>query len=166
MIRRLLSLPIKGEHTPILAVDVLHEDGRVFFVADADIDADGSGGNPDHDPYFQPDTTYHHNGAALDAYVVPFIVVPKSVVNAVAPVVLGCKARATNTLTGRSADCIVGDIGPSFKLGELSPEAASRIGLHSSPINGGTDDYNGVLYEIFPGETVTIDGVFYSLQPS
>ena len=32
----------------------------VTFTADADIDCDGSGSNPHHDPCFQPDTALHY----------------------------------------------------------------------------------------------------------
>ncbi len=166
MKRRLLSLPIKGEHTPILAVDVISEDGCESFIADCDIDCDGSGGNPDGDPYFQPDTSYHYRGKALNAYKVPFIVVPESIVRAVPGIVLGCRARLTYLKTTISTDCIVGDIGPSFKLGEASPAAAHRVGMPSSPIDGGDDDYNSCLFEIWPGQTTVIDGVAYPLQPS
>lgn len=164
--KRLLSLPIKGENTPILAVDVLMDGERVFFIADCDIDADGSGGNPENDPWFQPDTTYHYRGKALNAYKVPFIVVPPSIVKAVGPVVLGCRALMTYLKTGLSTECIVGDIGPSKKLGEASPQAALRVGMPASPIFGGEDDYSAVVYEIWPGESTTIDGIHYPLQPS
>lgn len=166
MITRLLSLPIQGEHAPILAVDVLRQDGELFFVADADIDCDGSGGNPENDPWFQPDTTYHYQGKALNAYEVPFIVVPKSIIRAVPGIVLGCKARITYIKTGLSTDCIVGDIGPSKKLGECSPCAAARVNMNASAINGGEDSYDGVLYQLWPGQAATIDGISYPLQPS
>ncbi len=165
MITRLLSLPIQGEHTPILAVDVLQEDGRLFFIADADIDNDGSGGNPEGDPYHQDDTTYHYQGKALNAYEVPFIVVPSSIIKAVPGIVLGCKARMTYIKTGLSTDCIVGDVGPSKKLGECSPCAASRVHMNASAISGGEDSYNGVCYDLWPGQQVTIDGITYPLQP-
>ncbi len=166
MIRRLLSLPIRGEHTPILAVDVLTDDsGCVYFIADGDIDCDGSGGNPENDPYFQPDTTYHHNGVALDAYKVRFGVVPASIIKAVKGIVLGCKMKVTNLVNGKSAWGIVGDIGPSFKLGEISPAFANALGIPASPNTGGVDDYNALLYELWPGEAIQLDGVKYGLQP-
>lgn len=100
MIHRLLNLPIKGENTSVLAVDVLKDGPKIFFVADCDVDADGSGGNPYHDPYFQPDTSYHLNGKALNPHKVPFIVVPSSIIKAVKPVVLGCRAKMTYLKTG------------------------------------------------------------------
>jgi len=49
----------------------------VRFIADADIDADGSGSSHG-DPYFQNDTTLHYNGMALNSDVDKFIVVPPS----------------------------------------------------------------------------------------
>jgi hypothetical protein len=170
MIRRLESLPIKGEHVPLLSVDVLEEDGRIFFIADADIDADGVGDdgfphNPDHDPYYQTDTTYHFQGRAINPYRVPGIVVPPSIARLVKPIVLGCKARLTYRRTGLSCLCIVHDLGPTFKLGECTPEAAKRVGIPPSPVNGGEDSYDEVIYEIWPGETVVIDNVAYPLQP-
>lgn len=166
MIRRLLSLPISGENTSILAVDVLEEDGRDFFIADCDIDADGSGGNPYNDPYFQPDTAYHYQGKALNPYKVPFIVLPSSLVKAVAPVVMGCRARLTYLKTGKSSEGIVGDIGPTKKLGECSCIMAELVGMSGHPNHGGSSNYNDVLYEWWPGEQATINGITYPLQPS
>lgn len=166
MMRRLKSLPIQQDGTPILAVDVLEEFGKCFFIADCDVDCDGSGGNPYNDPYFQPDTSYHLHGIALNPYEVPFIVLPSSLIAAVAPIVLGCKARMTYLRNGRSVECIVGDVGPSKKLGEASCHACSTVGMNPSPISGGEDDYNAVLFEWWPGVQTTIDGITYPLQPS
>ncbi len=47
-------------------------DGRCWMTADADIDADGvdANGQPNNvynDPYYQPDTSLHNNGQALNA---------------------------------------------------------------------------------------------------
>lgn len=166
MIRRLKSLPISGENTTILAVDVLEEDGRDFFIADCDIDADGSGGNPYNDPYFQPDTAYHYKGEALNPYEVPFIVLPSSLIKAVRPVVLGCRSRLTYLPTGKSVEGIVGDIGPTKKLGECSVYMALMAGMSGNPNHGGTSNYNDVLYEWWPGEQATINGITYPLQSS
>lgn len=145
---------------------LLHGDGHCSMLADADIDCDGSGGNPDNDPYFQPGTTYHYQGKALNAYKVPFIVLPPSLIKGVAPVVLGCKARVLYRETGLIAYGIVGDVGPRTKVGELSVQMARRIGMPSNPNTGGTDDFRLCLYEWWPGQTVSIDGITYPLQPS
>ncbi len=166
MTHRLLNLPVSdggNVHAPDIFGD---PDGSYWFIAKFAVDCDGSGGNPDHDPYFQPDTSYHHNGKALNAYEVPFIVLPKSVINAVKPIVLGCKASATLISAGVEVDAIVGDVGPTHKLGEGSPFLAFSIGLDPNPNYGGTDDYNAVLFRFWPGQQVTIDGITYQLQPS
>lgn len=143
-----------------------HEDGHVSFLADADIDCDGSGGNPDNDPYFQPDTTLHRNGRALNAYAESFIVVPPSIIKGVVPVVLGCKARVLYRKTGIYRDAVVGDVGPRTKIGELSVALAKRLGIPHNPNYGGESDFRLVLYEIWPGIPATVDGLDYQLQPS
>jgi hypothetical protein len=165
--RRLLSLPISGEGTSILAVDVIIEpgDSSFAFIADCDIDADGSGGNPYNDPYFQPDTSYHYKGEALNPYVVPFGVLPSSVIKAVKPVVLGCYMEAHYYKTGITVAGIVGDVGPTKKLGEVSCRMAELLGMNPHPNHGGEDSYNGVLYRVWPGRVATIDGITYPLQP-
>lgn len=137
----------------------------IHFTADADIDCDGSGGNPWGDPYFQPDTSLHVDGHALNAEKVPFIVVPPAIIAAVKPVVLGSWARVTYYRTGRQCLAVVGDIGPRSKIGEISVECARRLGMNPSPIDGGEDDFTQVLYEIEPGRPAVIDGITYPLQP-
>ncbi len=173
-LKRLLSLPIKGENASLLSVDVLLDteaNEHELFIADFDVDCDGVDDdgnpyNPDGDPYYQPDTSLHHNGQALNAYKVEFIVVPMAVVNACKGIVLGCQARATNTKTGQSVWAVVGDTGPKNKLGEGSPACASAIGIDPNPNNGGEDSYDAVLYELWPGTPALVNGVLYTLQPS
>ena len=190
-------------------------DGRVFFTADADIDADGANGQnggppaykigntgtdflanggmamkngkvicaqsfardivilgPDKEPRVFPGgiiaskTWYRHPGKAKDdpaAYVdsetVPYIVVNSLIVNKTVGVVRGCKARIT--FKGKSVDCVVADLGPSKKVGELSIAAARAVGLPSSPRHGGTEKAE-VLYELWPGQATT----GFVLQPA
>ncbi len=151
----------------IIAPDIFADpDGSYWFIAKYAVDCDGSGGNPDNDPYFQDDTSYHYNGKALNAYEVPFIVLPPDIISAVTPIVLGSKASATLVSTGVSMIALVGDIGPKHKLGEGSPFLASGIGLNPNPNYGGTSDYNAVLWRFWPGKQVTIAGVTYPLQAS
>jgi hypothetical protein len=140
------------------------ESGLVAFIGDMDIDCDGSGGNPDHDPYFQPDTTLHFKGKALNAYQVPFIVIPPVIAKRTREMVLGARACVTDLRTGRSTVAVVGDIGPSRKIGEASVECARRLGLPSNPNHGGVDIFT-IGYEITPGVGAEIDGVLYDLQP-
>lgn len=143
-------------------------DGRVWFVADFDNDADG-GSNPDHDPDWQPDTSLHFpkqpGGKAIDAERVPGIVVPGWLPKSVKGVVLGCKGRATNLRNMKSADAVVHDTGPLKKDGEGTPELARRIGINPNARNGG-EDSAAVLYEIWPGVPAVVDGVQFQLQPS
>jgi hypothetical protein len=76
---------------------------------------------------------------------------------------MGCKARAS--YRGRSVDCVVADIGPRRKIGELSPSAAQAIGLDPNPNHGGTDAHE-VTYEIWPSIPATVNGTTYKLQPA
>lgn len=161
MDRKILTIQSKGEG---YGADVtLHDDGRISFIGDLDIDCDGSGGNPHGDPYFQPDTTLHHDGRALDAETVPFIVLPPEIIGALAPQFLGAKARITNLSNGRSCECVVGDVGPRRKLGEASPAAARAVGISDNPNTGG-EDAPRVLYEVWPGIPAVVNGVAYELK--
>lgn len=137
------------------------EDGCVRFTSDADIDVDGSG-QSHGDPYYQPDTTLHHNGKPLNADEESFIVVPPVVIKAVLPVVLGCRARVT--YRGKSCEAVVGDVGPTRKTGEISRALALKLSINPSPISGGVDD-PVVLYELWPGKAALVDGRQYKLQP-
>jgi len=143
-------------------LDTTHNE-RVLFLADADIDCDG-GSNPFHDPYWQSDTSYHHEGKAIDAETVPYVVVPLVIIREARGAVLGCLARATNVRTGQQSWAIVADVGPQRKIGEVSPALAKRIGVNPDPIIGGEEEHI-IQYEIWPGMRATIDGVKYELQP-
>ena len=137
----------------------------VHFVADADIDADGSGGNPEHDPYFQSDTSLHGpDGRALNAYQVPFVVVPPLVCQKTRGMVLGSECLVTHTLNRRQVRCVVGDLGPKSKVGELSVAAARAIGVPSNPVTGG-ESRKIIDYEISVGKPAVINGVRYTLKP-
>ena len=141
----------------------LSSTGMIHYTAGAMIDGDGSGGNKENDPDFQPDTTYHLQGIALNSRTVPFIVLPPQVIKSVNPVVMGCECRLFNGVTQRSCVAIVGDIGPHSKLGELSIRAADLLGIPSNPRTGG-ESRHVIQYSVFPGEQATIDGITYPLQ--
>ena len=134
-------------------------DGRVTFLADMDIDVDGSG-DSHGDPYFQPDTTLHYNGKPLNSDVDYFVVVPSQIRKLASGVVLGCLVRVT--YNGHSVEAVVGDLGPTRKTGEASRAVAKALGIDPSPINGGVDD-PVVFYEIFPGKEARIYGQAYPL---
>jgi hypothetical protein len=100
-------------------------------------------------------TWYRHPGkdatdpaAYVDSETVPYVVVPPVVVKQTAGVVRGCKARAS--FRDKTVDCVVADLGPAKRVGELSIAAARALGMPSSPRNGGVEKPE-VLYEIFPG---------------
>lgn len=139
------------------------EDGSevVMFIADADIDCDGSGGNPHHDPYFQPDTRLHNHGKPLCAETERYVVVPPIIIAKTRGIVMGCKAICYNQSNGKKAKGVVGDSGPRTKIGEVSVAMAEALGLDGDPNHGGTDKHI-IQYTIYPG--VAAEG--YSLQPS
>ena len=99
----------------------------------------------------------------VDAETVPFIVVPPQIIRSVEGIVLGCKARITDTRTGRTVDCVVADSGPSRKDGEASIAAARALGVPSSPRSGGIDA-PVFLYELWPDVPAVVAGVTYGLQ--
>jgi len=144
---------------------IWEHEGRVWFIADFDVDVDGSGGNPQNDPYFQPDTTLHHDGKAINPYEVCGIVVPSWLPKSVGPIVLGCKARCTNLKTMESRYAVVHDLGPTKKDGEGTPKLAEAISINSNP-NVGGEDSPIILYELWPGIPATVDGVTFELQPA
>jgi hypothetical protein len=98
----------------------------------------------------------------LDSATVPFIVVENFIRNRAKGVVLGCQARVTNLRNRRSIDCVVGDMGPLVKIGELSIAAAAGVGLNGNPRTGGVDDPT-LLYEIWPDIPAVVNGVTYNL---
>lgn len=135
--------------------------GRCYMRADLDVDVDGIG--DDHgDPYFQPDTTLHRNGNPLNSDEEFFIVLPPDCIKRVKGIVLGCQAKVW--YRDKSHTAVVGDVGPTRKVGEGSYALAQFLGMNPSPINGG-EDYAKVDYEWFPGVAAVVNGVQYSLQP-
>ena len=137
----------------------------VLFTAGARIDCDGSGGNPDHDPYFQDDTTLHGpDGKALNAYKTPFIVVPPVVCKRTKGIVLGATALVKNVFNNHTCVAVVGDIGPRHKIGEMSPACAVALGLDGNPNHGGTSS-KCIEYEIQVGKPAEVNGVQYKLRP-
>lgn len=144
-----------------------NDDLSVEFVAKAAVDTDGSG--PLHgDPAAQSDTSLHHEGKALNADLVPYIVTPPAIIHGVKGIVLGCQAFVKNTTKDKETDwipCVVGDIGPHKKIGEVSVAAAKALGINPSPTRGG-EDRHVIRYRLLPGIAATVLGVKYSLQGS
>ncbi|MBN3787986.1 glycoside hydrolase family 75 protein [Burkholderia sp. Ac-20353] len=196
--------------------DIVEDDDlRVYYTADADIDADGANGQNDEQAAYmvgdqgseflanggmkmvgdkvvcahewarsivlldtdnQPkvfpggviaSTTWYRNRALpasdpasyVDAQTIPYVVVPPLVVTSVVGVVRGCKARVT--WQGKSVDCVVADLGPANRIGEISIAAADALGMNSSPRNGGIDKPE-VFYELWPD----VPAPGFELQPA
>lgn len=142
-----------------------HPDGHLSWLSDCDIDNDGSGGNPEGDPYHQDTTTLRHfDGTYLNAQTENYIVIPGGIAQLVGPVVMGCKARVHYRRTGKVIDAVVGDDGPTFKVGEASVHCAKDLDMDPSPINGGESAFDMVLFEIWPGVPAVVNGITYPLQ--
>jgi hypothetical protein len=138
---------------------------RCYWTAKMAICCDGMPVNTYGDPCYQSQTAYYNGGKFVNADYVPYIVVPPQVRNGVEPVVMGCQGVIINLKNGRSTPAMVGDEGPSDKIGEASCEAARRVGLSGDPNNGGTSDHV-ILYIIWPGIAAHVDGKVWPLQPS
>jgi hypothetical protein len=115
-------------------------------------------------------TAYHIRGEQddtperyVDSETVPYVVVPPVIIQKTQGAVRGCFARVT--YKGKSVDCMVGDVGPRRKIGEISIAAARAVGMPASPRSGGEEN-KIVKYEIFPGRKTTINGVVYPLMRS
>jgi N-acetylmuramoyl-L-alanine amidase len=139
----------------------------VCFESDLDICNDGSG--PSHgDPYHQPQTAYYSGGKGggkyLNADVDKYIVIPPQVRSKVPPVVMGCKGKLTNLITGVSYDAVTGEIGPDDKTGEAAYCLAKIINPVITHNSG--DKKPNYLYELWPGIPAVVDGFTYKLQPA
>lgn len=204
--REICKIPGKG----FVTIWLQDETGRVFGIADCDIDADGSpnayaplnkglddlrnaqdrngtyvglltssDGVPMRQSAQDPvpgnyisTTTYEFRSAArfsqrryVDSERVPGIVVPPQIVADVTGIVLGCAARVTNQRNGLTVDCVVFDIGPRSKCGEISIAAAKAIGVDPNPRTGG-DGQAHYLYELWPGKPASVAGIDFVLQPT
>lgn len=112
--------------------------------------------------YQWPDWPRGNPRRYLDSESIPFIVVENYIRTRAKGVVLGCQARVTNLRNGRVVNCVVGDMGPLVKIGELSIAAAVTLGLNGNPRTGGVDDPI-LKYELWPGVPAVVNGVTYDL---
>lgn len=128
----------------------------------ATIDGDGSGGNEEHDPCFQPDTSLHHEGRAINSRCVPGIVMTIEEIKEMPGICLGAKSSATHIESGIKVDTVVYDTGGPEDDGEVSIRTGALLGLNPSPIKGGTQ-HPVIWYEVEPGVPANIDGVLYHL---
>jgi hypothetical protein len=135
----------------------------VRFTSDLDVCNDGTG--PSHnDPSYQSETAYYNGGKFLNADKDKYIVIPPQVRSMVPPVVMGCKARATNLHTKKRFPAVVGDIGPSDKTGEAAYCLAKELNPKITHNSG--DERLIYLYELWPGVPAVVDGKTYKLEPA
>lgn len=131
-----------------------------------DIDGDGSGGNLEKDPDFQPTTTLKHfDGTYLNSRTEIFGAIPGKFIDETPGIVMGCRMRATHVLKRIWTDMVAGDRGPDEKWGEFSIASASFFDVDPNPVTGGTRQPI-IFVEIWVGQTVEVDGIAYPLQPS
>ncbi len=135
---------------------------RAYFKGRIQDDGDGSG--PSHgDPDFQPRTSYKPHGRSLNADLVPFAVVYSWLYDAMPEEFLGCRVQITRISTSKSIEAVCGDTGPWDGWGEASTACMRPLGLVASPNVGGSDSTD-FLFEFFPGQPATVNGVTYPLQ--
>ena len=104
----------------------------------------------------------HNPRRYLDSEAVPYVVIPGKLRKQVPGVVLGCKVKVTNIKTNVAIDAVIGDVGPSNKIGEISIKAAELLGIPSGPKAGGT--FQPILfYEVFPGVPAVVNGETFRL---
>lgn len=115
--------------------------------------------------YKWPDFPRDNPRKYIDSESVPFIVVQEYIRRRAKGVVLGCKARVTHIETKKSVECVVGDMGPLAKIGEISIAAANALGIDGNPRTGGIDEPL-LRYELWPDQPAIVNGVKYNLIPS
>jgi hypothetical protein len=99
----------------------------------------------------------------LDALTVPYAVPPGKVRRLCRGVLLGCKAKITDVVNGRSIECVTGDFSGN-RIGEASLFAARFFDPTLSARNG--DDRKRYLYEYWPGVPAVLNGETFKLIPA
>ncbi len=134
---------------------------RAFsFRAPAKIDADG-GHDSLGDPHYQKTTSLRWSSADplsgrpyANALEIPYFVLPTSAFH-------GKLAKpgdfARLRYQGRELYAVLGDFGPNDKVGEISVFAAQKLGIPSSPVNGGVSS-KSVEYTVLPGSGRGVHG--------
>lgn len=134
---------------------------RAFsFRAPAKVDADG-GHDSLGDPHYQTTTSLRWSSADplsgrpyANALEIPYFVLPKSAF-------YGKLAKpgdfARLSYQGRELYAVLGDFGPNDKVGEISVFAARKLGIPSSPVNGGLSS-KSVEYTVLPGSGRGVHG--------
>lgn len=139
-------------------------DGSYGWLSGMDIDGDGSGGNAENDPCFQPTTSLRNiDGSSINSRLERGIVAPGALIRAVPGIVLGCKAQVTDVMWGRVSPAVVHDDGPDDKAGEATIALATFFEVNANPKTGGTDRPR-FFYRVWPGEAAHVGGKQYTLQ--
>jgi hypothetical protein len=146
-------------------INICDENQLLTFTAGATIDGDGAGGNKEHDPCFQSDTSLHYKGKPLNSRVDKFIVLPIPMFKQVKPVLLGSAVVVQNTNNGKVVNAVVGDKGPSHHIGEISIALAEALEIPSDPNKGGIEAHI-LKYEVHMGVPAVVDGKTYELTPT
>lgn len=141
--------------------DALNGKPAWWFFGDGDLDFDGSPRWKLDKPYGQAGTSLHFNGAPINGDDVPGIVLPPELIKKTPEIVLGC--FATVELDGKFEPCVVFDVGPSSKLGELTPCLIRRLGRPDG-LNDGIDA-QVLHYRWWPGVAANVDGKQFTLTP-
>jgi hypothetical protein len=155
---KLSSAPYAKDVGGTSNIDVCGLTNAVFFKADMDIDCDGKSSavcNSSTDSSYQNQTAATDSkGGALDAAVLPFIVVP-GVSSRWSYKTSGIAMGTVGAViyNGKIEYGIVGDVGPTSILGEASYAMAKSLGINPNPSTGGVS--TGVTYVIFPNSSVS-----------
>lgn len=140
-----------------LPVTVFKKNGAIYWHSGMSIDCDGQPGsicNQTTDPYFQPQTAWNQSdGKPLKADSLPFVVIPlpSDIWNYSDSGIKG-GTLVVMTYKERYVFGVVGDLGPSDRIGEASYAAAKALGINPNPKSGGVG--SGVTYVVFPGVSV------------
>ncbi len=144
----------EGSSSP---VTVYKKNGAIYYTSGMSIDCDGQPGslcNQTTDPYFQSSTAWNQsNGQPLKAEVLPYVVIPlpSSRWNYADSGIKGGNL-VLMCYKDKYVFGVVGDLGPSQRIGEGSYAAAKVLGINPDPRRGGVG--SGVTYVVFPGVAV------------
>ena len=149
----------KPDGTPLVQGDDDPKPGAYISVTALNLRGDNGQALPDRSPFKYVDSTG-----------VPYISLPKLVIQRASGVVLGCRCVVTNSKNDAAVEGVVADSGNNDHIGEISLACAKAIGLpigkppHQA--NRGGTDKAVIHYQFFPGTAATVDGVTYPLQHS
>ena len=138
------------------------KDEVVKFEGCCRIDNDGSGPS-EGDPYHQDQTSLMNNGKYLNAQTECFVAIPPQICQKTIGKVLGSLCLVENLSNELSCICVVGDVGPKNKVGEVSSLAAKVLGVDPNPVSGGSNMHD-FAYTIYVNVAAYANGVQYKCQ--